>query len=322
MAAEKKDPQKNIPKAIIGSVLLGALLYILLQISFLVAIPEEALKNGWSGLAFAGDAGPLAGLAVTLGVVWVAYMLYVDAIVSPLGAGIVYAASSSRVLYALSANGYIPEQIKKIDKKGIPITSVWVNFFFGMLAFLPFPGWQGMVAFLSSTMIAGYAIVPICIVALREQQPDLHRPFRLPMHKLFCLVAFYICNLMLFWSGWEIMSKLFIAVLVGFFIYLSRLIYRKEVKENISTWKNASWIFVYLAGLCILTKFGSFEGGLKIITVGYDFIVLAAFSILIMYLSQRTKLPSEMAEKNIELILSGHGGIAEVEIQEKSYSVN
>jgi amino acid transporter len=191
-----------------------------------------------------------------------------------------------------------------------------------MLAFLPFPGWQGMVAFLSSTMIAGYAIVPICIVALREQQPDLHRPFRLPMHKLFCLVAFYICNLMLFWSGWEIMSKLFIAVLVGFFIYLSRLIYRKEVKENISTWKNASWIFVYLAGLCVLTKFGSFEGGLKIITVGYDFIVLAAFSILIMYLSQRTKLPSEMAEKNIELILSGHGGIAEVEIQEKSYSVN
>jgi amino acid transporter len=135
MAAETKDPQKNIPKAIIGSVLLGALLYILLQISFLVAIPEDALKNGWSGLAFAGDAGPLAGLAVTLGVVWVAYMLYVDAIISPLGAGIVYAASSSRVLYALSANGYIPEQIKKIDKKGIPITSVWVNFFFGMLAF-------------------------------------------------------------------------------------------------------------------------------------------------------------------------------------------
>lgn len=320
MAAETKDPQKNIPKAIIGSVLLGSLLYILLQLSFLVAVPEAALKNGWSNLAFAGDAGPLAGLAVTLGVVWVAYLLYVDAIVSPLGAGIVYAASSSRVLYALSANGYIPQQVKKIDKRGIPITSLWVNFFFGMLAFLPFPGWQGMVAFLSSTMIAGYAIVPICIVALRDQQPNLHRPFRLPVHKLFCLVAFYICNLMLFWSGWEIMSKLFAAVFVGFLIYLSRLIYRKEVKENIATWKNASWIFVYLAGLCVLTKYGTFQGGLGIIPVGYDFAIIAVFTVLIMNLAQRTKLPAEVAEKNIEMILSGHGGIAEVKIKEKVYA--
>lgn len=319
MAAETKDPQKNIPKAIIGSVLLGALLYILLQISFLIAVPEDALKNGWAGLSFVGDAGPLAGLALTLGVVWVAYLLYVDAVISPLGAGIVYAASSARVLYALSANGFIPQQIKKIDKRGIPITSVWVNFFFGMLAFLPFPGWQGMVAFLSSTMIAGYAVVPICIMALRKQQPDLHRPFRLPMYQVFCLVAFYICNLMLYWSGWEIMSKLFLAVLVGFFIYLSRLIYRKEVKENIATWKNASWILVYLAGLCVLTKYGSFAGGSNTIPVGIDFIILAVFTVVVMYISQKSILPPEITEKNINLILSEHIDIPNVKLEKKAY---
>lgn len=306
MAAETKDPQKNIPKAIIGSVLLGALLYILLQISFIVAIPESALLNGWNNLSFENDAGPLAGLAITLGVVWLAGLLYIDAIISPLGAGIVYVASSARVLYALSANGYIPQRLKKIDKRGIPITSVWVNFFFGMLAFLPFPGWQGMVAFLSSTMIVGYAIVPICIVALRKQQPNLHRPFRLPAYQWFCLIAFYICNLMLYWSGWAIISKLFIAVLIGFFIYFIRIIFRKEVKENISTWKNASWIFVYLAGLCVITKFGSFDGGSKHIGVGEDFIVIAIFSIIIMYISQKLMLTSDISEKNIGLVLSEH----------------
>lgn len=320
MAAETKDPQKNIPKAIIGSVLLGALLYILLQTSFLLAVPEAALKNGWSHLAFTGDAGPLAGLALTLGVVWLAYLLYVDAVISPLGAGIVYAASSSRVLYALSANGYIPEQIKKIDKRGIPITSIWVNFALGMLAFLPFPGWQGMVAFLSSTMIAGYAIVPICIVALREQQPQLHRPFRLPMYKFFCLLAFFICNLMLYWSGWEIISKLFVAVLLGFFIYFARLVYKKELLENIPTWRNALWIFVYLAGLCIFTRYGSFGSGLKVIPEGIDYVLLAIFSVVIMYISKATMLPPEVAEKNINLILSGHGGIVETELQQKSLS--
>ncbi|APJ03711.1 APC family permease [Silvanigrella aquatica] len=324
MAAETKDPQKNIPKAIIGSVLLGALLYILLQVSFLLAVPEESLKNGWSALAFAGDAGPLAGLALALGFAWVASLLYIDAVVSPLGAGIVYAASSARVLYALSANGYIPQQIKKIDKKGIPITSIWINFFFGMLAFLPFPGWQGMVAFLSSTMITGYAIVPICIVALRKQQPNLYRPFRLPQYQLFCLLALYICNLMLFWSGWYIMSKLFIAVAVGFLIYFARLVYCKELKQNIVTWKNALWIFVYLGGMSGITRLSSFEseGGLNVIPFGWDFGVIALFTLFIMYIAQKSILPSEVTEKNIELILTGHGNITEEKVTEKRYAIN
>ncbi|KAB8033530.1 APC family permease [Fluviispira multicolorata] len=306
MAAETKDPQKNIPKAIIGSVLLGALLYILLQISFLVAIPESSLANGWGALTFSGDAGPLAGLALVLGFGWIAWLLYVDAVVSPLGAGIVYAASSTRVLYALSANGYIPEQIKKIDKRGIPSVSLWVNFFFGMLAFLPFPGWQSMVSFLSSTMITGYAIVPVCLVALRHQQPKLDRPFRLPSYKIISFIAFYFCNLMLYWSGWYIMSKLFIAVLVGFLIYVSRLIYRKELIENISTWKNAVWIFFYLLGLCILTRYGEFDGGNGKISMGYDFLIIAIFSLVTMYIAQKSMLSNKQAEDNIKMILNEH----------------
>jgi amino acid transporter len=323
MAAETKNPQKDIPKAIIGSVLLGALLYILLQLSFILAVPQSALNSqGWSQLSFAGDAGPLAGLAVTLGAVWLAWLLYIDAVISPLGAGIVYAASSARVLYALSANGYIPQQVKKIDKKGIPITSIWVNFVLGMLAFLPFPGWQGMVAFLSSTMIIGYAIVPICIMALRQQQPELHRPFRLPFYHIFCLFAFYICNLMLYWSGWFIISKLFIAVLVGFLIYLSRLIYRKEVMENLKTWKNASWILVYLVGLCVLTKYGSYEGGSHDIPLGIDFIVIGIFSSFIMFLSQKLMLNPKDSSDNIQMILSGHAGVSEMTSQKHSLNAH
>ena len=126
---------------------------------------------------------------------------------------------------------------------------------------------------------------------------------------------------MLYWSGWEIMSKLFVAVIVGFLIYLSRLIYRKEVKENIATWKNASWIFVYLAGLCVITKYGSFAGGSGEIKVGIDFAIIAVFSVIVMYLSQKSMLPSEITEKNIDMILKGHGDISGSEMKEKSYSI-
>lgn len=52
LAGEVKNPQRNIPIAILGAVLIGFVLYFLLQFSFLVAVPQEYLQHGWNGLNF------------------------------------------------------------------------------------------------------------------------------------------------------------------------------------------------------------------------------------------------------------------------------
>ncbi len=304
MAAESKSPQKSIPKAIIGSILIGLLLYGLLQFAFLVAIPKSALVHGWGSLSFEGDAGPLAGLAAVIGATGVSSLLYFDAVLAPMSAGLVYVASTSRVLYGLSANGYVPKSLSKINKRGIPMSTLWVNFFVGMLAFLPFPGWQAMVAFLSSIMVATYAIVPICLVSLRKQHPNLTRTFRLPMFYLMSLIAFYLCNLMLYWTGFETVFKLLICVLGGITIYIVTLFKAKSFQENLPTLLKSSWIILYFAGLSGISLLGSFGGGLNLYPYYSDYIVIAIFSFLILQLSQKCILSSKESSENITHILN------------------
>src|SRR6266571_305163 len=62
LAGESRNPQRDIPRAIIGAMILGSVIYVLLQVVFIGALPASTLAHGWAALAFTGDAGPFAGL--------------------------------------------------------------------------------------------------------------------------------------------------------------------------------------------------------------------------------------------------------------------
>ena len=146
LGAETRNPGRNIPFAVIGSMAVGVILYIGLQVAFIGAIdPQEELKNGWAEISFPGDAGPFAGLATLVGAGWLATLLYIDAFISPAGTGLIYIASSSRLSYAFARNHYIPRQFGFLNERGVPIVSIIFSFLIGCIMFLPFPGWQQLV---------------------------------------------------------------------------------------------------------------------------------------------------------------------------------
>ncbi|GMA58584.1 hypothetical protein GCM10025858_30870 [Alicyclobacillus sacchari] len=80
--AEARNPQRDIPRAIIIAVIGASTIYILLQISFIGAVPASHLAQGWSGVNFKS---PFANLLETLGLGWAAVIIYADAILSPSG---------------------------------------------------------------------------------------------------------------------------------------------------------------------------------------------------------------------------------------------
>lgn len=304
MAGEAKNPQKSIPIAVIGSILIAMAIYVFLQIAFILAVPESSLQaTGWTNLNFSGDAGPLAGLSALLGIGWLTMLLYIDAAVSPLGAGIVLKASSTRLLFALSRNGYLPKSLQRLNNKKIPIVSLWINFAVGMLTFLPFPGWQSMVAFLSSLMLVTFAIVPICLLSLRTKLPDAKRPFKLPFSFLFAFLSFYICNLMLYWTGWDVISKLIVTFAVGFAIFFLQSLFLKRLRQDLSKNKNSLWLVPYVIGLALLSYFGVYGHGQGLIPIGMDFAIIAIFSLLILMASKALSLPSEQIQSNIAELL-------------------
>ena len=142
----------------------------------------------------------------------------------------------------------------------------------GLLSFLPFPGWQKMVAFLSSASILSYGIGPICLLGLRKLQPNIKRPFRLSAAGFISYTAFCVCNLMLLWCGFSVLWKLYVAVIVGLII---NLVYQRKNIFDCS--KSLYWFFAYMTGLLLISHMEFFVG----------MAVMIPYSILMLYLSQR-----------------------------------
>jgi len=281
LAGEAKKLRIGIPLAIIGSVVCCMVLYIGLQIAFIGALEPALLMHGWKNVSFIGDVGPFAGLAATLGLIWLLKLLYFDAAVSPLGAGLIYVTSTARILYAMSKLGFFPKFFTRLNQQNLPVVAIFINFIVGMCLFLPLPGWQAMVSFLVSGMVISYAMGPIALLCLRLEIPEAERPFRLPAANIFCFLAFYFCNLMSYWTGWETIYKLGIAISIGFIFFLIACLRGKLSTDSLGL-KSMSWIIPYLGGLALISYFGAF-GGKNLIPFGWDFLVIGIFSLFILY---------------------------------------
>jgi amino acid transporter len=284
MAAETKNPKFAIPLAVIGSTIFCIFLYVLLQTAFIGAVSPASLAHGWQQLSFSGDQGPFAGIFMMLGLTWLLVIIYGDAIFSPFGTGFIYAASTGRINYALSQIGFFPDYFKKLNKNSVPMRAIVVNYIVGLLLFLPFPGWQSMASFIISCFIISYSIGPLALLPMRKRQAQQPGEFRLPYAGVFAIIAFYVCNLLVFWAGWDTVYRLMFALVIGFVV----LLYRDWRAENkIFSWNTAYWLLPYLIGICVISYLGSFGNGRNIIKFGMDFAVIGIFSLTIFWLAMR-----------------------------------
>lgn len=285
LAGEAKNPQRAIPFAILGGLAIGMVFYLILQIAFIGAISPLYLGVDWSSLSFSGDAGPFAGLMAGVGLMWWADVILVGATISPFGTGLIYTASTARMAYAMGENGYFPKFLMKLNRFGIPARIIVLNFVVGMLLFLPFPSWQKMVGFLVTSLVFAYAVGPLALLVLRKRIPNQPRPFRIPMPRILCPIAFCICNLIIYWTGWDIVSKMLIAIAIGYAV-LSVYKRTEEGRKIVLQWNCAWWIFLYLFLIGLTSYLGTFGGGISVVPFGWDFIMIAIESVLIFELSQ------------------------------------
>ncbi len=313
LAGETKKPQRNVPIAIIGSILICTLIYIGLQIAFIGALPDGALANGWAhiGTSFAGGLnhiaatfGPLAALAGVIGLVWLAVLLYIDAFISPADTALIYVTVTARVSYAMGRNGNAPRSLAKVSERGVPWVSVILTFIAGTIFFLPFPGWQKLVGFVTSATVLSFGSGPLALLAMRRQLPLQARPFRLPWTLPLAYLGFLSASLIVYWSGWDIVWKLMIAVIIGYVILaIHEWRYRGQTPKL--EFRSGIWVVAWLAGLTLISWLGSYPapdkhaGNIHLLNFGWAILVMAAFSALIMWLAVALRLPRETVEKHL-----------------------
>ncbi len=308
LAGETDNPRKNVPIAVIGSVLITAVLYIALQVAFIGALDPSLLSgpDAWANLSFENDFGPLAALATALGLGWLAVLLYIDAIISPGDTGLIYTTLTSRLSYAMARNGNAPQRLAKTTDRGVPLFSLIVTFVVGLIVFLPFPSWQQLVGFITSATVLSFASGPLVLTALRKRVPDHPRPFRLPGGHVLPLLAFWASNLIVYWSGWLTGWKLYIAVLLGFVLLGLFKIFGGVRQGPMHFWNGFAWLFPWLGGLALISYLGNFPekaagaGNLGLLNFEWSALILGGLSVLVYVIANKVALPTEVVLENME----------------------
>ncbi|MGN6780454.1 MAG: APC family permease [Marmoricola sp.] len=305
LAGETDNPRRNVPLAVIGSVLLTGVIYILLQVAFIAALdPSLLTKAGeWGKLSYGGDFGPLASLASLIGLGWLAILLYIDAVVSPGDTGLIYTTITSRISYAMSRNGNAPHALQRTTRRGVPMVSLIVTFVVGLIVFLPFPSWQQLVGFITSATVMSFASGPLVLAALRKQAPERERPFLLPGGHIIPVLAFWASNMIVYWSGWDIVWKLMVAVLLGFLLLGVFLLTGQVKAPDFDVPSGAAWIVPWLVGLTIVSYFGAFPepGAGNRGDLGFEAsaAIILVLSIVVYALAYRFRLSDADAQRHI-----------------------
>lgn len=300
MGGAAKRPGVTLPIAIIGSILLTLIIYFGLQVAFLTSLKSINFTNGWTHLTLERANSPLAAIIYQDKLNWLLPLLFLGAMIGPFAAALIYTNGAAHSLRSKSINGYLPEFVQTLSKRNTPVYAVLVNFLFGMFLFAPLPGWNKMMSFLTSLMTFTYTIGPICLITLRKQAPDQPRPFRLPFATMWGTLAFYLCTVFSYFNGWDIISKLSIGFIAGLIVFVaSRFLSQSATKPKLDL-RSSIWIWPYIIGLTIISYLGSFGGGKNILPFGWDLVVLAVFSIIVVRLAVTFKLPSERTQHYIE----------------------
>ncbi len=278
---------------------------------FIGAIPHSLISGpkGWAGIPSTNPiaVGPFAGLAGAVALGWLAVLLRIDAFVSPFGTGLIYQTSTSRVGYGLARNRYYPQVFQWVDKNGVPWFSLIVAFVFGLFFLLPFPSWHSLVGLVTGASVLMYAGAPLSLGAFRGQVPDTPRPYRLPAAKVIAPLAFFLANLLIYWSGLTVVWKLGVCIAIGYILIGISMAF--DPQRPPIDWKAAQWLPVYLIGMGIITWQGQFSGESSTapplntghIPFWWDFLVVFGFSMIIYYWAQAVKLPRTEVQRLVEL---------------------
>ncbi len=310
LAGEARNPKRDVPIAVVGSMLMGAAIYILLQLCFTGALNPANIAHGWSNPFGAGNPtfGPYYTLATSVGLGWLGTVLVIDAVISPGGTGLVYVSAASRLSYSMAKTRFLPPVFAAIDRRGVPWFSIIFGGVFGCILFLPFGGWAALVTAITAASSFMYSFAPVAAVSLRRSDPDRERPYRAPILNVIAPFSFVVSGFIIYWSGTSSVVKLDLAVL--FFLILYFVARRIDPNQEPLDFRAGAFAIPWIIGLTIFSIFGGsyVEGysqvfGLKIthhLPFWWDLGAIAIFALIVFYYGVHSRLGPERVHAHAE----------------------
>jgi len=212
-AQETRSPQRDMPKGILISLAICALLYVAVT-AVLTGIVKYDELHVDAPIAVAIDRAG-AGLA------WMGPFIKLGAIAGISSVILVMMMGQSRIYYAISKDGLLPSIFSTIRaKRGVPQNAtIFAGIVTGIIAgIFPLSVLSELVSI--GTLLA-FSIVCISVMVLRKTHPELKRPFKVPLVWLFPSLGAFICIAQMVSLPWATWLRLILWTLAGFIIYFA-----------------------------------------------------------------------------------------------------
>jgi len=211
-AQEAKNPQRDIPIGILGSLCICTILYILVS-AVLTGIVPYTMLNVPDPIAIAVD---------RIGLGWLSFVIKIGAIMGLSSVMLVLVYGQTRIFYMMSLDGLIPRFFSNIHPKfKTPhYNTVFVGAIISIAAALTPLNTLGNLV--SMGTLAAFTIVCFSVMYLRKMRPDLHRPFTVPFMPYIPIAGIMACAYLMYGLGWQVFVTLktyFISGILIYFIY-------------------------------------------------------------------------------------------------------
>ena len=209
---EVKDPQRDMPRGILGSLIIVTGIYILVGLVATAAVPSDKLAENPAPLAFVLDSG--AGYA------WGAALIDVGALVAIASVVLTIFYGQTRIMFAMCRDGLLPRRFATLTKRKTPI---YITLTFGVLAGLltAFVPLEDLAELVNIGTLFAFFLVNGGLIVLRRTNPGLERGFRVPFVPLFPLIGMALCVFLMTYLEALTWVRFGIWLLIGLAIYFA-----------------------------------------------------------------------------------------------------
>lgn len=215
MAGEMKHPEKDLPKAIILGLSFVTVVYLLINYVFLKTLPIDQIAGNLNAASDASGVifGQIGGKIVTIGI-----------LISVYGALNGYTLTGIRIPYAMALENELPfsNQLTKLSKKfTVPYTSAIFQLVIACIM-MTVGSFDLLTDMLIFVMWLFSLLIFVGVFVLRKKQPDLPRPYKVPLYPVVPLIAIvgavFILSMTLFTQTWLAMIGI-VVTLLGIPVY-------------------------------------------------------------------------------------------------------